>query len=83
MGAGCGPRSSTLFNADFYRVDTALVVPQVLEGTGPVGHRHGRRALLTFDELLVFGLIEADIIDDLHLNPVGGDLVGHARLSAC
>jgi DMSO/TMAO reductase YedYZ molybdopterin-dependent catalytic subunit len=68
-------------NADFYRVDTALVVPQVraedwvLSVTGMVDEPFE----LTFDELLDRGLIEADITMTCISNPVGGDLVGHAR----
>jgi DMSO/TMAO reductase YedYZ molybdopterin-dependent catalytic subunit len=68
-------------NADFYRIDTALVVPQVraedwvLSVTGMVGEPFE----LTFDELLDRDLIEADITMTCISNPVGGDLVGHAR----
>ena len=68
-------------NADFYRVDTALVVPQVraedwvLSVTGMVDEPFE----LTFDELLDRDLIEADITMTCISNPVGGDLVGHAR----
>jgi DMSO/TMAO reductase YedYZ molybdopterin-dependent catalytic subunit len=68
-------------NADFYRVDTALVVPQVraedwsLAVTGMVDEPFE----LTFDELLERDLIEADITMTCISNPVGGDLVGHAR----
>ncbi|MGH9191141.1 MAG: molybdopterin-dependent oxidoreductase [Acidimicrobiales bacterium] len=68
-------------NADFYRIDTALVVPQVraedwaLAVTGMVDEPFE----LTFDELLGRDLIEADITMTCISNPVGGDLVGHAR----
>ncbi|HEY6696698.1 MAG TPA: molybdopterin-dependent oxidoreductase [Acidimicrobiales bacterium] len=68
-------------NADFYRVDTALVVPQVraedwaLAVTGMVDEPFE----LTFDELLDRDLTEADITMTCISNPVGGDLVGHAR----
>ena len=68
-------------NADFYRVDTALLVPQVraedwvLAVTGMVDEPFE----LTFDELLDRDLIEADITMTCISNPVGGDLVGHAR----
>ncbi|MGH9229011.1 MAG: molybdopterin-dependent oxidoreductase [Acidimicrobiales bacterium] len=68
-------------NADFYRVDTALVVPQVraedwaLAVTGLVDEPFE----LTFDELLGRDLIEADITMTCISNPVGGDLAGHAR----
>jgi DMSO/TMAO reductase YedYZ molybdopterin-dependent catalytic subunit len=68
-------------NADFYRVDTALVVPQVraedwvLSVTGMVDEPFE----LTFNELLDRDLVEADITMTCISNPVGGDLVGHAR----
>ena len=68
-------------NADFYRVDTALVVPQVraedwvLEVTGMVD----RPLRLSFDDLLQRDLVEADITMTCVSNPVGGDLLGHAR----
>jgi DMSO/TMAO reductase YedYZ molybdopterin-dependent catalytic subunit len=68
-------------NADFYRVDTALVVPQVraedwtLRVTGMVDEPFE----LTFADLLDRELVEADITMTCVSNPVGGDLVGHAR----
>jgi DMSO/TMAO reductase YedYZ molybdopterin-dependent catalytic subunit len=68
-------------NADFYRVDTALVVPQVraedwtLRVTGIVDEPFE----LTFADLLDRELVEADITMTCVSNPVGGDLVGHAR----
>jgi DMSO/TMAO reductase YedYZ molybdopterin-dependent catalytic subunit len=68
-------------NADFYRVDTALVVPQVraedwiLSVTGMVDEPFE----LTFNELLDRDLVEADITMTCISNPVGGELVGHAR----
>jgi DMSO/TMAO reductase YedYZ molybdopterin-dependent catalytic subunit len=68
-------------NADFYRVDTALLVPQVpaetweLRITGMVD----RPFRLTFDELLGRNLVEADITLTCVSNTVGGKLVGNAR----
>jgi DMSO/TMAO reductase YedYZ molybdopterin-dependent catalytic subunit len=68
-------------NADFYRVDTALIVPQVrtedwsLRVTGMVDEPFE----LAFDELLARDLVEADITMTCISNPVGGDLVGNAR----
>ncbi len=68
-------------NADFYRIDTALAVPQVpvegwtLDVTGMVD----RSLSLTFDELCAFGLVEADVTMTCVSNRVGGDLVGNAR----
>jgi DMSO/TMAO reductase YedYZ molybdopterin-dependent catalytic subunit len=67
--------------AEFYRVDTALVVPQVqpdtwdLRVTGMVE----RPLTLTYDDLLGRDLIEADITLTCVSNTVGGNLVGHAR----
>lgn len=68
-------------NADFYRVDTALLVPQVraedwsLEITGMVD----RPYRLSYAELSRRDMVEADITMTCVSNPVGGDLVGHAR----
>ncbi len=68
-------------NADFYRIDTALTVPQVpverweLEIKGMVD----QPLTLTFDELTDFGLVEADVTMTCVSNRVGGDLVGNAR----
>ncbi|HET6952898.1 MAG TPA: molybdopterin-dependent oxidoreductase, partial [Acidimicrobiales bacterium] len=82
--AGAGVPGVTPFvtpNAEFYRIDTALTVPQVraedwtLSVTGMVDEPFE----LTFDELLDRGLIEADITMTCVSNPVGGDLVGNAR----
>jgi DMSO/TMAO reductase YedYZ molybdopterin-dependent catalytic subunit len=68
-------------NADFYRVDTALVTPQVraedwaLRVTGMVD----RPFEITYDQLLERDLVEADITMTCVSNLVGGDLVGTAR----
>ncbi|MBN6055945.1 molybdopterin-dependent oxidoreductase [Nonomuraea sp. RK-328] len=68
-------------NRDFYRVDTALVVPQV----DPRAWRlrvHGmvdRPIELTFDDLLRRPLTEADITLTCVSNPVGGEYIGNAR----
>jgi len=68
-------------NEDFYRIDTALTVPQVpaesweLEIKGMVDEP----LTLTFDELTAFGLVEADVTMTCVSNRVGGDLVGNAR----
>ncbi len=68
-------------NADFYRIDTALVVPRVdletwrLRVTGMVE----RPFEVTFDELLALPQLEADITLACVSNQVGGDLVGNAR----
>ncbi|WP_405217351.1 molybdopterin-dependent oxidoreductase [Agrococcus sp. Ld7] len=67
-------------NADFYRIDTALRVPNVdpsewrLRVTGMVE----REIELTFDELLALPLTETTITLLCVSNEVGGDLVGNA-----
>ncbi|MFF0862465.1 molybdopterin-dependent oxidoreductase [Nonomuraea sp. NPDC003560] len=68
-------------NQDFYRVDTALVVPQV----DPRAWRlriHGmvdRPVEITYAELLNLPLTEADITLTCVSNEVGGPYVGNAR----
>jgi DMSO/TMAO reductase YedYZ molybdopterin-dependent catalytic subunit len=67
-------------NADFYRVDTALRVPDVpVEGWtlrihGMVDHE----LELTFQDLLDRGLVEKRITLTCVSNPVGGDYLGNA-----
>ncbi|MFE0820067.1 molybdopterin-dependent oxidoreductase [Streptomyces sp. NPDC058847] len=69
-------------NADFYRVDTALVVPRVdatawrlrIQGDGVT-----REKTLTFDDSLRRGLTERDITRTCVSNEVGGPYVGNAR----
>jgi len=68
-------------NTEFYRIDTALVVPQV----DPADWRlrvHGmvdQEVVLTWDELLALPLQESDITLACVSNTVGGDLIGSAR----
>jgi DMSO/TMAO reductase YedYZ molybdopterin-dependent catalytic subunit len=68
-------------NKDFYRVDTALVTPQVraeawsLRVTGMVD----RPFELSYADLLDRDLVEADITMTCVSSLVGGDLVGTAR----
>lgn len=68
-------------NGEFYRIDTALVVPFVdpatwtLKVTGLVD----REVTLSFDELLTKPLRELDVTLACVSNEVGGDLVGNAR----
>jgi DMSO/TMAO reductase YedYZ molybdopterin-dependent catalytic subunit len=68
-------------NKDFYRVDTALVVPQVAtDGWTLRVHGMVDRALeLTFDDLLSRDLVERDITLTCVSNEVGGDYAGNAR----
>lgn len=67
-------------NADFYRIDTALIVPQVdpaqwrLRIHGLVAHE----VTLTWDELLALPLVESAATLSCVSNDVGGDLVGNA-----
>ncbi|GII91326.1 molybdopterin-dependent oxidoreductase [Sinosporangium siamense] len=68
-------------NDDFYRVDTALIVPQVDPRVWSL-RVHGlveRPIILTFGDLLRRPLLEADITLACVSNEVGGPLVGNAR----
>jgi DMSO/TMAO reductase YedYZ molybdopterin-dependent catalytic subunit len=68
-------------NETFYRIDTALRVPTVsvddwtLQITGMVEAPRE----LTFDDLLAYEIVEADVTLACVSNEVGGDLVGNAR----
>ncbi len=68
-------------NADFYRIDTALVVPQVpaetwsMRVTGMVD----RELTITYADLLERDLIERDITLTCVSNTIGGELIGTAR----
>lgn len=68
-------------NEEFYRIDTALIVPQVdpgdwsLEVKGMVD----RPFTLTFAELMAMPHIEADVTLSCVSNEIGGDLAGNAR----
>ncbi|WP_256107887.1 molybdopterin-dependent oxidoreductase, partial [Streptomyces sp. ODS05-4] len=69
-------------NKDFYRVDTALVVPKVDAGAWRLRIRgEGVRKPLTlsFQDLLKRELIERDITLTCVSNEVGGPYAGHAR----
>jgi DMSO/TMAO reductase YedYZ molybdopterin-dependent catalytic subunit len=68
-------------NRDFYRVDTALVLPQVRaeDWTLRVHGLVDEPVEFSYAELLDRGLVEADITMTCVSNPVGGDLVGNAR----
>jgi len=67
-------------NNAFYRIDTALVVPQVdiatwqldIKGNGVDSYT------LTFDDLLALPMVEAPVTIACVSNEVGGDLVGTA-----
>ncbi|MBW3648753.1 MAG: molybdopterin-dependent oxidoreductase [Actinobacteria bacterium] len=68
-------------NASFYRIDTALLVPQVDPRTYSVaiGGMVDTPFSLTYEELLAMPQVEADITIQCVSNEVGGDLIGHAR----
>lgn len=68
-------------NRDFYRIDTALVVPQVDPETWRL-RIHGRVAktlTLTYEDLLQRPMVERYVTLACVSNPVGGDLIGNAR----
>ncbi|MEV8531478.1 molybdopterin-dependent oxidoreductase [Streptomyces sp. NPDC051211] len=69
-------------NRDFYRVDTALVVPRVDADTWSLrihGEGVSRPLTLGFAELLARPLVERDITLACVSNEVGGPYVGNAR----
>ncbi|MFF0743603.1 molybdopterin-dependent oxidoreductase [Streptomyces sp. NPDC004111] len=77
---GLGPLTTP--NGDFYRVDTALVVPRVDASRWRLTlHGRGVREPLTFsyDDLLARPLVERDITLTCVSNEIGGPYVGNAR----
>ncbi|MFJ5546851.1 molybdopterin-dependent oxidoreductase [Streptomyces sp. NPDC093225] len=77
-----GISSFTTPNRDFYRVDTALVVPRVDAGTWRLrihGTGVARPRAYSFDQLLARPLIERDITLTCVSNEVGGPYIGNAR----
>ncbi|OKK16125.1 molybdopterin-binding oxidoreductase [Streptomyces sp. CB00455] len=77
-----GISSFTTPNKDFYRVDTALVVPRIEADTWRLrirGKGVTRPRTYTFQELLKRPLIERDITLTCVSNEVGGPYIGHAR----
>lgn len=68
-------------NADFYRVDTALVLPRVLpeDYLLKIGGRVERPIELTYRDLLDRELLEREITISCVSNEVGGTLAGNAR----
>ena len=68
-------------NGQFYRVDTALLVPQVDPSNWTL-RIHGmvaREVTITFDELLRRPLIEDYLTLCCVSNPVGGPYIGNAK----
>ena len=68
-------------NREFYRIDTAVIVPRVDPATWEltIDGRVRRPLRLTFDELLARPMVERYITLTCVSNEVGGDLVGNAR----
>ena len=68
-------------NRDFYRIETALTVPQVpTDGYGlRVVGMVDRKLWLSWDELLSRRIVEHDITLTCVSNTIGGELVGTAR----
>ena len=76
-----GVNSFYTSNAGFYRIDTAVEVPQVQADTWEL-RIHGmvdKELRLSFDDLLQRKFVEEDITLTCVSNTVGGDLVGTAR----
>jgi DMSO/TMAO reductase YedYZ molybdopterin-dependent catalytic subunit len=68
-------------NGDFYRIDTALVVPQV-DPSGWTLTIYGlvtRKLTLSYEQLLARPMIERYITMCCVSNPVGGDLISNAK----
>jgi DMSO/TMAO reductase YedYZ molybdopterin-dependent catalytic subunit len=79
-GAIDGQTPFVISNDDFYRIDTALVVPQVDPDTWKL-RIHGRvrkPITLTYKELLARPMIERYITLCCVSNEVGGNLIGNA-----
>jgi DMSO/TMAO reductase YedYZ molybdopterin-dependent catalytic subunit len=68
-------------NDDFYRIDTALLVPAVdlASWTLRVHGMVDKEVTLTFDQLVELPLIERYVTIACVSNEVGGDLVGNAK----
>ena len=68
-------------NTDFYRIDTAVIVPQVTaeEWTLSFDGMVRRPFTISYAELLEMPMVERDITIMCVSNPIGGDLIGTAR----
>lgn len=68
-------------NSEFYRIDTALVAPQVPVDTWSLTIKGmvDNEITFTYDELLARDLIESDITLTCVSNEIGGQLAGTAR----
>jgi DMSO/TMAO reductase YedYZ molybdopterin-dependent catalytic subunit len=68
-------------NSDFYRIDTALTVPEIQADEWEL-RVHGlveEEVRLTFQDLLEADLIESHVTLTCVSNPVGGNLAGNAK----
>jgi DMSO/TMAO reductase YedYZ molybdopterin-dependent catalytic subunit len=68
-------------NADFYRIDTALSVPEIAADEWEL-RVHGlveEEVRLTFQDLLDADLVESHVTLTCVSNPVGGNLAGNAK----
>ena len=68
-------------NAEFYRIDTALIVPRIDPADWSL-RIHGmvdREVEITWDELLALPMQESDVTLACVSNEVGGSLIGNAR----
>jgi DMSO/TMAO reductase YedYZ molybdopterin-dependent catalytic subunit len=77
--AGVGPWLTP--NGDFYRIDTALSVPEINASDWEL-RVHGlveQEVRLTFQDLLDADLIESHVTLTCVSNPVGGNLAGNAK----
>lgn len=68
-------------NSDFYRIDTAVIVPQVMAETWSltIDGMVDRPVTLTYADLLELPMVERDITIMCVSNPVGGPYIGTAR----
>ncbi len=68
-------------NDSFYRIDTAIVVPQVdaKNWSLTIGGMVERPLTITYDELLAMPMVETDVTLTCVSNEVGGPYIGNAR----
>ncbi len=66
---------------EFYRIDTALIIPRVdvAEWRLTIDGMVDREVTVTFEELLGLGLVERDITLNCVSNEVGGEYIGSTR----
>jgi DMSO/TMAO reductase YedYZ molybdopterin-dependent catalytic subunit len=72
-------------NADFYRIDTALSVPQLSRADWRL-RIHGmvdREITYRFEDLQRFEVVEKVVTLTCVSNPVGGDLISNAKWTGC